>query len=149
MTPIFSIPDLKSSGLGEGHSDFLKMTEYQEFLSRPSRPWTGHTRAGQVVSAGAQGDERQPHLSHSPAFFCFSYFSGRVSRSCQGLTLNYDPPPYAFQVPGKPGTKPGLFVEMGIHNFLPGLVSIFNLPDLCLPRSWDYSCAPPCLDFFF
>jgi hypothetical protein len=44
---------------------------------------------------------------------------------------------------------PGLFVEMGVSHFLPGLVLKCDLPDICLPSSWDYSNEPPCPTMFF
>jgi hypothetical protein len=59
-----------------------------------------------------------------PSPFCFSYFSERVLHFlplCSWMNA----------------TMPGLLVEMG-SLFLSRLASNHDLPDLCLPHSWDY-----------
>jgi hypothetical protein len=44
------------------------------------------------------------HLNHtSSCFFCFSYFSNRVSHFCQGPVSDCDPPTYASHVAGTTG----------------------------------------------
>jgi hypothetical protein len=37
---------------------------------------------------------------------------------------------------------PACLLTCDVNNFLPWLTSNHNPPDLCFPRSWDYSCKP-------
>jgi hypothetical protein len=81
---------------------------------------------------------------------CFAYFSGRVLHFCPGSALDCYPPAYAFYVAG--------ITNMYHHakliyfaNFLCGLASTLDLPDLCLLSSWVYKCelSLPILSVFW
>jgi hypothetical protein len=39
--------------------------------------------------------------------------------------------------------------QIGVANYLPGLVLNHNPPDLCLLSSWDYRCEPQVPDPIF
>jgi hypothetical protein len=79
----------------------------------------------------------------TPGPFCFSYFSDRVPARAG---LNYNPTYLCLLCSGDYKHVPSLLVywwNWGLTNFLPRLASNCISPNLCLPRSWDYSHESP------
>jgi hypothetical protein len=77
-------------------------------------------------------------LSHALSWFCFSYFSDRVSL----FALNSNPPIYASHVAWITGSNhpvPAYLWDGILAKFLPGLTLNFKPPNLHLLSSWDYS----------
>jgi hypothetical protein len=85
--------------------------------------------------------------SSSQPFFCFSYFSGRVSCFCLRLVSDFDPPTYGLPCGwDHRHMLPYLayWLRKSLTNFLPRLAFNWDLTDLCLLSGWDYRCESIC-----
>jgi hypothetical protein len=71
------------------------------------------------------------HLNHTPALFCFSYFSDRVFSFCSGLATDHDPSTYSLPCSWDHkhmAPCPACWMRWGLANFLPWLASNHKSP---------------------